>query len=37
VLRQIHYDRLISVEATTKDLPVEGPQAIALLHHAFGQ
>jgi len=25
------------VEATTKDLPVEGPQAIALLHHAFGQ
>ena len=37
VLRQIHYDRLISLEANTKDLTVEGPQAIALLHHAFGQ
>jgi D-psicose/D-tagatose/L-ribulose 3-epimerase len=37
VLRQIHYDRLISLEANTKDLPVEGPQAIALLHRAFGQ
>ena len=37
VLRQIHYDRLISLEASTKDLPVEGPQSIALLRHAFGQ
>jgi D-psicose/D-tagatose/L-ribulose 3-epimerase len=37
VLRQIHYDRLISVEAGTKDLPAEGPQAIALLHRAFSQ
>src|ERR1700733_4961558 len=37
VLRQIHYDRLISLEATPKNLPVEGPQAIALLNHAFGQ
>jgi len=37
VLRQIHYDRLISLEANTKDLPVEGPQAIALLHRAFAQ
>jgi D-psicose/D-tagatose/L-ribulose 3-epimerase len=37
VLRQIHYDRLISLEANTKNLPVEGPQAIALLNRAFGQ
>lgn len=37
VLRQIHYDRLISLEANTKDLSLEGPQAIALLNRAFGQ
>jgi D-psicose/D-tagatose/L-ribulose 3-epimerase len=37
VLRQIHYDRLISLEASTKDLPVEGPQSIALLRRAFEQ
>ena len=37
VLRQIHYDRLISLEASTKDLPVEGPQSIALLRRAFQQ
>jgi len=37
VLRQIHYDRLISVEANTSDLPSQGPQAIALLRRAFGQ
>jgi D-psicose/D-tagatose/L-ribulose 3-epimerase len=37
VLRQIHYDRLISVEASTKNLPVEGPQSIALLRRAFEQ
>ena len=37
VLRQIHYDRLISLEVSTTDLPVQGPQAIALLHRAFGQ
>ena len=36
-LRQIHYDRMISVEASTKDLAVEGPQAIALLRRAFEQ
>jgi D-psicose/D-tagatose/L-ribulose 3-epimerase len=36
-LRQIHYDRLISVEASTKNLAVEGPQSIALLRHAFEQ
>src|SRR6204780_800995 len=35
VLRQIHYDRLISLEASTKDLPVEGPQSIALLGRAL--
>jgi D-psicose/D-tagatose/L-ribulose 3-epimerase len=35
VLRQIHYDRLISDEASTKDLPAEGPQSIALLRRAF--
>jgi D-psicose/D-tagatose/L-ribulose 3-epimerase len=37
VLRQIHYDRLISLEASTKDLPAEGPQAIVLLRRAFEQ
>jgi D-psicose/D-tagatose/L-ribulose 3-epimerase len=37
VLRQIHYDRLISLEASTKDLPVEGPQSIAVLRRAFEQ
>lgn len=37
VLRQIHYDRLISLEASTKDLPAEGPQSIALLRRAFDQ
>jgi D-psicose/D-tagatose/L-ribulose 3-epimerase len=36
-LRQIHYDRLISVEASTKDLAVEGPQSVALLRRAFGE
>src|SRR3984957_8499318 len=36
-LREIHYDRLISVEASTKDLRTEGPQAIALLRRAFAQ
>jgi D-psicose/D-tagatose/L-ribulose 3-epimerase len=36
-LRQIHYDRLISVEASPKDFSVEAPQSIALLHRAFGQ
>jgi D-psicose/D-tagatose/L-ribulose 3-epimerase len=36
-LRQIHYDRLISLEASTKDLQTEGPQSILLLRRAFGQ
>jgi D-psicose/D-tagatose/L-ribulose 3-epimerase len=36
-LRSIHYDRLISVEASTKDLAVEGPQSVALLRRAFGE
>jgi sugar phosphate isomerase/epimerase len=36
-LREIHYDRLISLEASAKDLPVEGPQSIALLRRAFGE
>jgi D-psicose/D-tagatose/L-ribulose 3-epimerase len=37
VLRQIHYDKLISLEASTKNLQVEGPQSIALLRRAFEQ
>jgi sugar phosphate isomerase/epimerase len=37
VLSQIHYDRLISLEASTKDLQTEGPQSIALLRRAFEQ
>src|SRR5580692_5854462 len=36
-MREIHYDRMISVEASTKDLRTEGPQAIALLRRAFTQ
>jgi len=36
VLRQIHYDRLISLEVSSSNLPAEGPQAIALLRRAFG-
>ncbi len=35
VLRQIHYDRLISLEVSKTNLPEEGPQAIALLRRAF--
>jgi len=34
-LRTIGYDRRISVEASTKDYPVEAPRAIALLRQAF--
>ena len=34
-LRKIGYNRRISVEASTKDLPVEAPLAIALLRKAF--
>jgi D-psicose/D-tagatose/L-ribulose 3-epimerase len=34
-LRKIHYDRLISVEASTKDLVTQGPPAITLLRRAF--
>jgi D-psicose/D-tagatose/L-ribulose 3-epimerase len=34
-LRQIGYDKRISVEASTKDLQADAPQAIALLHQAF--
>jgi sugar phosphate isomerase/epimerase len=37
VLRQIHYDRLISLEVSSSNLPAEGPQAIALLRRAFGE
>ena len=33
-LRQIGYDKRISVEASTKDLPVDAPLAIALLRRA---
>jgi len=34
-LRQIAYDKRISVEASTKDLPADAPLAIALLRRAF--
>jgi D-psicose/D-tagatose/L-ribulose 3-epimerase len=34
-LKEIGYDKRISVEASTKDLATEGPQAIALLRRAF--
>ena len=34
-LRKIRYDKRISVEASTKDLAAEAPQAIALLRRAF--
>ncbi len=34
-LKAIGYDRRISVEASTKDLPVDAPLAVALLHRAF--
>jgi sugar phosphate isomerase/epimerase len=34
-LRKLGYDKRISVEASTKDFPVEAPQAIALLRRAF--
>jgi sugar phosphate isomerase/epimerase len=36
VLRQVHYDRLISLEVNNANL-AEAPQAIALLRHAFGE
>ena len=34
-LRRIGYDQRISVEASAKDFPIEAPQAITLLRHAF--
>jgi D-psicose/D-tagatose/L-ribulose 3-epimerase len=34
-LRTIGYDKRISVEASTKDLPTDAPSAIALLRQAF--
>ena len=34
-LRQIGYDKRISVEASTKNLPVDAPMSIALLRRAF--
>jgi sugar phosphate isomerase/epimerase len=34
-LRTIGYDKRISVEASTKDLPADAPLAIALLRRAF--
>jgi sugar phosphate isomerase/epimerase len=34
-LREIGYDKRISVEASTTDLATQGPQAIALLRRAF--
>jgi D-psicose/D-tagatose/L-ribulose 3-epimerase len=36
-LRQLHYDRLISVEASNKDLVAEGKQSVALLRRAFDE
>jgi sugar phosphate isomerase/epimerase len=37
LLRQIHYDRLISLEVSKTNLQEEGPPAIALLRRAFEQ
>jgi D-psicose/D-tagatose/L-ribulose 3-epimerase len=34
-LRQIGYDKRISIEASAKDFPLEAPRAIALLRQAF--
>jgi sugar phosphate isomerase/epimerase len=34
-LRTIGYDKRMSIEASTKDFPVEAPRAIALLRRAF--
>ena len=34
-LRTIGYDKRISIEASTKDFPLEAPRAIALLRRAF--
>jgi D-psicose/D-tagatose/L-ribulose 3-epimerase len=36
-LRAIGYDKRISVEASTQDLPGEAPAAIALLRRAFSE
>jgi hypothetical protein len=37
VLRQIRYDGLIGLEASSNNLPVEGPRSIALLRRALEQ
>jgi len=34
-LRTIGYDKRMSIEASTKDFPIEAPRAIALLRRAF--
>ena len=34
-LRQIGYDKRISIEASTRDFPLEAPRAIALVRQAF--
>jgi sugar phosphate isomerase/epimerase len=36
-LRAVGYDRLIGLEASSKDLRVEGPRSIALLRQLCGQ
>jgi D-psicose/D-tagatose/L-ribulose 3-epimerase len=36
-LRAIGYDKRISIEASTKDFPLEAPRAIALLRQAFNR
>ena len=36
-LRQIRYDKLIGLEASSSNLQVDGPKSIALLRHAIGE
>ena len=35
VLRQIRYDKLIGLEASSNDLQADGPKSMALLRHAL--
>jgi sugar phosphate isomerase/epimerase len=37
VLRQIRYDKLIGLEASSNDLQADGPKSMALLRHALEQ
>jgi D-psicose/D-tagatose/L-ribulose 3-epimerase len=36
-LRQIGYDKLIGLEASSTDLQADGPKSVQLLRHAFGE